>query len=249
MRPIGPMSAVERFIERLFERPSARIFGTRIQAVQLQRRVERAMEQGQVRIGDQARVPDRMTIRLAPEDMRRLDRVDDLPVTIASSALEWARRMGYVLAARPRVAITPDGTLRRGDIDVEARFSGSGEDPDRDPVGGLGGTRVFTAPLVESPRAKLLVRDPDGRERTLDVAGQAVSFGRAADNAIVLADPRASRHHARLEAQGGVLVLRDLHSTNGTRSNGMRITQIAVGEGDTISMGETTIAILVVESD
>jgi len=38
-----PLTAIERFFERLFERPSARLFRTRMQPVQLQRRIERAM--------------------------------------------------------------------------------------------------------------------------------------------------------------------------------------------------------------
>ena len=41
-----PLAAIERFFERLFERPSARLFRTRVQPVQIQRRIERAMESG-----------------------------------------------------------------------------------------------------------------------------------------------------------------------------------------------------------
>ena len=39
-----PLAAIERFFERLLERPSARLFRARLQPVQLQRRIERAME-------------------------------------------------------------------------------------------------------------------------------------------------------------------------------------------------------------
>jgi len=38
------MSRVERFFERLVERPSARLFRTKLQPVQILRRIERAME-------------------------------------------------------------------------------------------------------------------------------------------------------------------------------------------------------------
>ena len=41
-----PLAAIERFFERLFERPSARLFRTHVQPVQIQRRIERAMETG-----------------------------------------------------------------------------------------------------------------------------------------------------------------------------------------------------------
>ena len=39
-----PLTAVERFFERLFERPSARLFRARLQPIQIQHRIERAME-------------------------------------------------------------------------------------------------------------------------------------------------------------------------------------------------------------
>jgi len=40
---MGPLAAVERFLERLFERQSARLFRTAIRPVQVQRRLERSM--------------------------------------------------------------------------------------------------------------------------------------------------------------------------------------------------------------
>ena len=43
------LADLEQFLERLFERSSARVFGTRLQPVQLERRIERAMELGRVR--------------------------------------------------------------------------------------------------------------------------------------------------------------------------------------------------------
>ena len=41
---MGPLAAVERFLERLFERQTARLFRTAIRPVQVQRRLERSME-------------------------------------------------------------------------------------------------------------------------------------------------------------------------------------------------------------
>ena len=46
LSPVRAMSRVERFIERLVERPSARLFRTRLQPIQVLRRIERAMEAG-----------------------------------------------------------------------------------------------------------------------------------------------------------------------------------------------------------
>jgi pSer/pThr/pTyr-binding forkhead associated (FHA) protein len=59
----------------------------------------------------------------------------------------------------------------------------------------------------------------------------------------VLRDSRVSRRHARLAARDGVLVLTDLGSTNGTRVNGHRITEVVLGEGDRIAIGETVMVV------
>ena len=247
MRPNRPMSAVERFFERLFERPSARLFGTRVQPIQLQRRIERAMEQGRSVKAGRSRVPDRFTVRLAPADIDRLDGVAGLPVELASAALEWARRHGHAVMARPRVAIVADRGLRSGDIEVEARFTDHNAGPEVDAPADLGHTRIFAAPVVHSPRATLAIQDSGGRQWTVVADGSPLSIGRAQDNTVVLADERVSRHHARLQARGGVLVLVDLQTTNGTRVNGSRITEVAVGAGDSVEIGDATIQVLAVD--
>jgi hypothetical protein len=249
MRPNRPMSAVERFFERLVERPSARLFGTRAQPVQLQRRIERAMEHGRRVVAGQSRVPDRFTVRLSQADLQTLDQASVLPVELASAALAWARRRGYAVSARPRVAIVADRGLRAGDIEVEARFSVAGDGPDLDALEDLGQTRIFAAPTLRSPRATLAIRDASGREWTIVADGAPLMIGRSEGNTVALADERVSRQHARLHARGGVLVLVDLESTNGTQVNGSRITEVAVGAGDVVEIGGATITIVAIDDD
>ena len=72
-----------------------------------------------------------------------------------------------------------------------------------------------------------------------------MTIGRARDNDLVLNDTRASRHHARLQARSGSLVLTDLDSTNGTLVNGGRVSEVVLGDGDRIEIGDS---ILVVEA-
>jgi hypothetical protein len=241
------MSAVERFFERLIERPSARLFGTRVQPVQLQRRIERAMEHGRQREAGRTSVPDRFTVRVSGPDLAALEAAAELPVELASGALEWARRRGYAVVARPRVALVADDRLRVGDIEVEARFSDVGSGPDIDASTDLGHTRVFAAPIVRSPRATLAIREATGREWTIVADGAPLTIGRSAGNTIVLADDRVSRQHARLQARGGVLVLVDLDSTNGTRVNGSRISEVAVGAGDVVEIGDASIRVVAID--
>jgi pSer/pThr/pTyr-binding forkhead associated (FHA) protein len=64
-----------------------------------------------------------------------------------------------------------------------------------------------------------------------------ISVGRSLDNQIVLEDTTVSHHHATFETHNGVFMVRDMNSTNGTRVNGMRITESKLGNGDQVRFG------------
>jgi pSer/pThr/pTyr-binding forkhead associated (FHA) protein len=67
----------------------------------------------------------------------------------------------------------------------------------------------------------------------------AVSIGRAPTNDVALKDVAMSGEHCRVRPEGGVWVVHDLESTNGTFVNDKRITRHALVEGDVIRVGET----------
>ena len=112
--------------------------------------------------------------------------------------------------------------------------------------GGPHDTMIFTVPKPLSPRARLRIRLPDGDIRTHDFDGTALTIGRASDNDLVLSDGRVSRHHARLTGRRGTLVYTDLGSTNGSRVNGVNVTELVLGEGDRLEIGDTVIVVEVV---
>jgi pSer/pThr/pTyr-binding forkhead associated (FHA) protein len=70
-----------------------------------------------------------------------------------------------------------------------------------------------------------------------------VRIGRGGENQVVLADPKVSRQHGELRVRRGTLVYRDLGSTNGSLVNGTKISEMAVGLGDRIEVGDTTIVV------
>jgi hypothetical protein len=66
-----------------------------------------------------------------------------------------------------------------------------------------------------------------------------ISIGRDPGNDVVINDRQISRQHARVTPQGGLLILEDLASTNGTTVNGMLIRSAhALAHGDEIGLGE-----------
>ena len=114
---------VERFFERIFERSSASLFRTRIQAVQIEHRVERAMERARSHQGSRTVVPGRYRVRLNPTDLTDLapehpDAVA-LAARLADAALAFARAHAYHVPARPVVVLVADPSLARGQVEVD----------------------------------------------------------------------------------------------------------------------------------
>lgn len=243
-----PLSSVERFFERLLERPTARIFRPRLHPVQILRRVERAMERGRRPDGGRTVVPDRFTIRIHPADLARLAPGADLPAELATGSLAFARAHGYAVLARPRVAVIADASGHPGEVEVEGRFSNPSSGPDLGALDtALQGTRVFEVAIARGARATLVVREPKRAPRSITIEGGTLTIGRDASSGLALADPRASRRHARLVARGGVLILTDLGSTNGTRVNGQAVRELAIGAGDEVRIGDSVIEVAAID--
>lgn len=260
-----PLTAIERFFERLFERPSARLFRARLQPVQLQRRIERAMESDRLASADRTLVPNRFVVHLHPADLAGFgDMTGSLASELADGALLFARTRRYTLVDRPRVDLLADPTVDRADIRIIARFADpiAGHERPGSPAaavgvagaaaaapdgaaerGGSSDTMVFAVPRPSAPMARLRVALPDGTTSMTVFDGSELNIGRAPDNGLVLADGRVSRHHARLVGRRGTLVYQDLGSTNGSRVNGASVGELVLGEGDRIEVGDTTIVV------
>jgi hypothetical protein len=271
---MGPLAAVERFLERLFERQSARLFRTAIRPVQVQRRVERTMEGSRSRAGARTVVPHDFAIRLSAADLTALrSSAPELASSLADAALAFARSHGYTLLDRPVVSLRADASVQTGDIvvdaadpvagrrrpaeaDEEVPLAASAGDPDpagaaREPLsapGPIHQTAVFVVPGIDGPRATIREIRADQSSRSIAFEGHPLTIGRASDNGIVLRDGRASRHHARIDGRRGSLVLSDLGSTNGSFVNDRRVDSIALGEGDRIRIGTTTLLVEAIAS-
>ena len=250
-----PFAAIERFIERLFERPSARLFRARLQPIQLQRRIERAMEAERLATADRTLVPNRFVVHLNPGDLEGFgDMTASLASELADGALVFARARRYTLVDRPRVTLFADSAVERADIRVTARFADpiAGSQGPASPVDGAhdtpsltihSDTMVFTVPRPSAPAARLRIIGGDGTEHVREFDGSQLTIGRSADNDLVLPDSRVSRHHARIAGRRGTLVYADLGSTNGSRVNGVQVGELVLGAGDRIEIGDTVIMV------
>src|SRR3954453_7655183 len=152
-----PFAAVERFFERVFERPSARLFHARLQPIQLQRRVERAMETGRLNASDRVVVPNRYLVRVSPSDLHAFgDLADALELELADAALRFARAHHYTVSDRPAVRLIDDPSVDAGDVRVEATFSDAPP-----PASVPHGVRVPAAPPGAPPPPAAIDVEPE----------------------------------------------------------------------------------------
>lgn len=91
---------------------------------------------------------------------------------------------------------------------------------------------------MTSPLAQAWLEFADGRMEWLDKG--ACTIGRAASNSVILDLPGISRNHAVVQpGPGGSHLIADLHSTNGTYVNGLRLEQmVTLRDGDKLAFGE-----------
>jgi hypothetical protein len=268
----GPLASVERFFERLFERPAARLFQAQLEPVQIQRGLERAMESERVMRSRRAYAPSSYRVLVNAEDHAALDpNLGTLRSDLSESLRVYARTHGFTLLARPQVEIESSTVVPQGDLRVFATppvvpdapanghdrspnptqppaSPGQGDDASADsdsvpliPVNGA--TAVFAAPVSNAPSAVMAIRCPGQPVGRIAMRQGTVRLGRSLDNDVVLADDRVSRRHGQIGARHGMLVYTDLGSTNGSFLNSGRVTEIALGPGDVLLLGSSTVTI------
>ncbi|MET8724768.1 DUF1707 and FHA domain-containing protein [Streptomyces misionensis] len=135
----------------------------------------------------------------------------------------FVRRMELVLGARHADEIA----VLVADLPRENRFS-------RALFGSIEAVSGFTVRLRRAWQAerlpKLLLPGPEHL--------RPLRIGRDPGNGLRLTHETVSRVHAELSHQGGLWILRDLGSTNGTTVNGRRVIgAVAVREGDQVAFG------------
>ncbi|MFJ6738344.1 FHA domain-containing protein [Streptomyces sp. NPDC091279] len=136
----------------------------------------------------------------------------------------FVRRMELALTARR----SDELAVLTADLPTRSRFS-------QVVFGSVEAVSGFTVRLRRAWQAerlpKLLLPHPG--------AGHPLRIGRDPANGLRLTHETVSRVHAELSMQGGMWVLRDLGSANGTTVNGRRVIAAAVvREGDQVGFGQ-----------
>ena len=67
-----------------------------------------------------------------------------------------------------------------------------------------------------------------------------VTIGRMPDSVITLEDPNVSRNHAEIRPSAQDFLVVDLGSTNGTKINGVKVSERILQDGDELTFGSTS---------
>ena len=208
------LQSFEHGVERMVDGVFGRAFRSQIKPIELGRRLIREMDDHRsIDVRGRTVVPNAFVFYLNERDLSGFADVHDALVRELSEAcVEYAADEGYGLMGPVSVELMADDRAKPGRFTVASR-------------------------MLE-PKAQGTIVLPAGERKRL--GDQPFSFGRMPENDVVIADPNVSRRHAEIRAVGSNFVLVDLGSTNGTRVNGLTISQQTLREGDSISIGATT---------
>ncbi len=232
------LARFERLMEQAVEGSLRRVFPTTLQPVQLAKAAARAMEEGRVVGLRGAEVPNLYRLHLAPTDLERFGTYrQTLSRELAEYLIEYARDRGLRPIAEPSVALVGDVRVRKGRVRAEAQFADLPEDRRAEVEAAVGGTRRLRLAELAATDARGSGRTDEadaGGGATLWLSGGEVRYalppewplvrvGRAADNDLVVSQPRVSRYHAQLRQVESTWLVYDLDSTNGTFVDGQRV--------------------------
>src|SRR3954452_2865166 len=234
---------LEAFVEGAF----SRAFRTRVQPVELARKLAKEMEENQVVSISRTYVPNEYVVFLSPTDREQFSSYEGaLKKELSDYLLEHARSEGLALVTRPTVEFRTDDRLGLGEFGIQGMLGQQPEDERAEPVqADFGHTMVYSVdrsprPLEAPPIAEGRALLVGGGRRTV-LARSRFVIGRSRDSDLTLDDPNVSRRHAELRREDGAWVVADLASTNGVKVNGRRVAEHRLNPGDEITVGLETL--------
>lgn len=121
----NPLNKFEAFIQRLFEGPFARLFPSRLEPVEIERKLERAMEDNTFLQGEGRRLaPNVYDIFLSIKDHQQLSPSQNMLIRDWQNHLvEFARHRHYTLRTVPVVRLHADSSLSASTVRIETEMA------------------------------------------------------------------------------------------------------------------------------
>ena len=248
---VSVLQRFEKRLEGLVEGAFAKVFKGVVHPVEILNAMQREAEAHKaILAGGRTLVPNRYVIDLSPYDHSRLaPYAAALAQELAQSQAEFIGEQSWTVYGDVIVEIERGEGLDTGMFRVTAEvYTGSDpapapaaydQGPGYPPYGQQPGGYAPGGPPMGGPGRNARLVSNDGRTYPLSVGSTVIGRGDQAN--LRLPDVGISRRHARLDFDGGQVVLTDLGSTNGTSVNGQRVSAVALNPGDMIQIGTTTL--------
>lgn len=236
---MGIINRFERRLEGVVTGAFAKAFRANVEPVEIASHLERELDQSAAVVTrGRTIVPNDFHVELSTTDY---DRLAGLGVSLASEfagiVQEHAAQQHYTFTGPVRVELERRDDLATGVFRIRGEVAAG--------VSTYGGQEPTTAAI----RRAAAFLEVNGRRQPIVAPG--LMIGRSEDCDLRIEDPGVSRRHAELrvtEAHGvPEITVVDLGSTNGTRVDGHRVDTIAVHDGARITIGNTTMTVVVVE--
>jgi hypothetical protein len=235
---------LEAKLEGLFEGAFSRTFKSKVQPVEIARKLAKEMQDNKTVSISRTYVPNQYLVYLSEQDRKQFEGYEDgVLKELSDYLLEHARDEGLALITRPTVEFRTDDRLGLGEFGIQAMLVRGPESDDAEPEqADFGNTMVYSvdreawqldAPQPVSDGRAMLV---GGGRRTV-LSGSRFVIGRSRDADLMLDDPNVSRRHAELRRDEGGWTVADLASTNGVKVNGRRVAEHRLSPGDEITVG------------
>lgn len=207
-------SRLERGVEGVF----GRLFRSGVKPVELGRKLVREVDrQRTVGVSGQMMAPNHFVFHLSPDDHEALSEMESaLRRELSELVRSHAREERYRLAGPVDIGLEVDDRQRSGLVRLQSSF--------REAAPG-----EITSFLVL----------PD--DQRVPLGDWVTTVGRHPDSTIVLSDPNSSRQHLEVRPNADGFTLVDLGSTNGTKCNGVPVTEHQLIDGDRIQVGRTVL--------
>jgi hypothetical protein len=247
---VSVLRNLEAKLEGLVGGAFSRAFKSRVQPVEIARKLAKEMQDNQTVSISRTYVPNHYTVWLSPQDREQFEGYEDgLKKELSDYLLENARNEGLALITRPTIEFETDDRLALGEFGIQTALIGGPDDPDEaaaleagPSAGDFGHTMVYSpnrearplAPPGGAPAGRALLV---GEGKRTVLSGSRVLIGRSRDCDVTLEDPNASRRHAELRNEDGRWIVTDLGSTNGVKVNGRRVEEAVLQPGDELALG------------
>jgi hypothetical protein len=229
------LSLIEDFVQELIEGTFGRLFGGRLEPLDVATHLIKAIEDVERSLS----ATSHYTVALNPDDYRELQENNPhLPAELANAAEQLGRQIGLDGYPKPVVQVVADPSLRRRRLRIETEEAFVEPEFDQQ-------TQIFRhkKPIEEDLQ---LIRELDaflivqGR-RHIALDKPVITIGRRIDNNIVLDHPSVSRQQAQVRWRFGSFVLYDISNRSRTLVNGHPAQEHVLRPGDVISFGEALV--------